>query len=547
MHTMFISLLSKYFQEMFLCVYILLYFSAPDYTQGYRQGHSLQLPSATLSPTLSKATPPPPSPALIPQQLTQKPQNNIKSVSIELPANSCSHCSLPTTSTVAPKPAISPNTGNSNNYNSNTNLFNMPGAAGVPYSHGISSPSIYSSQQNGVSKSSGFESGNSGIPYSQGVSSPSTYPNQQNAFSKPSGSQSENNGLQYSQGISPSNYPGQQKALSKPSNANVPSFTIPSQQSVVGSSLNGQGPISPNPNTPTTNYPLGTQYPQQSNQGPAYNQVSPLSNISPFNPQNKNSINKVNQGGAAGAISDTGKQVSLNSQTQAPGGTPLNNVVPYNLQTNNERTYPNQNMIPTLSVPGAKKLQPSNYQNQAELSNSLGSRTGKQFSQPSPDTNSFNQQKYPQSGTNVPDFQGGHPVPPKPTLVSAQMQIVDKNTDINYKRPGEKNGLPEGITENDVMNLLYTFNYTLGFQAHYEEGYRNGFKQGYYYVTGRNGVRTRIDYTADNTGFHPKISQDVLDLLSDDVPKPETEKDAKYGLRGYEFKWLYYPLEHKKR
>ncbi|CAG9785106.1 unnamed protein product [Diatraea saccharalis] len=138
---------------------------------------------------------------------------------------------------------------------------------------------------------------------------------------------------------------------------------------------------------------------------------------------------------------------------------------------------------------------------------------------------------------------GGSQVPNKPLLVSAQMQIVDKNTDIYQKNPGEKDGLPNGLTKNDMQQLLYTFNYTVGFHAHFEEGYTNGAKQGYYYVTGRNGVRTRVDYVADEKGFRPKITQEVLDLLSEDVPKPETERDEKYGLKGYEFKWLYYPIE----
>lgn len=139
------------------------------------------------------------------------------------------------------------------------------------------------------------------------------------------------------------------------------------------------------------------------------------------------------------------------------------------------------------------------------------------------------------------------PGPAKPQLISAQMQIVDRNTDVNYKAPGEKEGLPNGLTKDDMMTLLYTFNYTVGFHGHHEEGYTNGAKKGYYYVTGRNGVRTRVDYVADENGFRPKITQEVLDLLSEDVPKPETEKDEKYGLKGYEFKWLYYPVESRKR
>lgn len=149
--------------------------------------------------------------------------------------------------------------------------------------------------------------------------------------------------------------------------------------------------------------------------------------------------------------------------------------------------------------------------------------------------------------TGEPNGHVASALPTKPTLISAQMKVVDKNTDIYHRSPGENEGLPEGLTKDDMSKLLYTFNYTVGFHGHFEEGYLSGAKQGYYFVTGRNGVRTRVDYIADSKGFRPKISQEVLDLLSDDVPKAETEKEEKYGLKGYEFKWLYYPIEAKGR
>lgn len=168
---------------------------------------------------------------------------------------------------------------------------------------------------------------------------------------------------------------------------------------------------------------------------------------------------------------------------------------------------------------------------QTPLGNNLGDRNPKQFTD------------YP----NGPGGSSGSDGPNKPTLISAQMQIVDKNTDIHHKNPGERDGLPDGLTKDDMVRLLYTFNYTVGFHGHYEEGYTNGNKQGYYFITGRNGVKTRVDYVADEKGFRPKISQEVLDLLSDDVPKPETEKDEKFGLKGYEFKWLYYPADSSRR
>lgn len=145
-----------------------------------------------------------------------------------------------------------------------------------------------------------------------------------------------------------------------------------------------------------------------------------------------------------------------------------------------------------------------------------------------------------QPSRNPKQYQPEEPTT-KPALTYAQMQIVSKDTDIYSKKPGEKEGLPPGVTKDTVTTLLYTFNYTVGFHGHHEEGYTNGAKKGYYFVTGRNGIRTRVDYEADEKGFRPKISQEVLDLISEEVPKPETEKDEKYGLKGYEFKWLYFP------
>ncbi|XP_045513629.1 protein lethal(3)malignant blood neoplasm 1-like [Pieris brassicae] len=146
-------------------------------------------------------------------------------------------------------------------------------------------------------------------------------------------------------------------------------------------------------------------------------------------------------------------------------------------------------------------------------------------------------------GVNLNEYDTTNLEPPKsPKLLSAQMQIVDKNTDIYHKNPGEKDGLPEGVTKDYMMGVLYVFNYTIGFHGHYEKGFADGSKEGYYYVTGRNGVRTRVDYEADEKGFRPKITEEVLDLISDEVPKPETEKEPRYGLKSYEFKWLYFPV-----
>ncbi|KAH9644238.1 hypothetical protein HF086_003737 [Spodoptera exigua] len=190
----------------------------------------------------------------------------------------------------------------------------------------------------------------------------------------------------------------------------------------------------------------------------------------------------------------------------------------------------------------------SNYPSAGQSSYAQGGTAG--ASSAGRTSKQYNPEQQVSSGSNGPQgpaSAGGQPGSAKPTLFSAQMQIVDKNTDIHALGPGEQKGLPPGLTQGDMTQLLYTFNYTVGFHAHFEEGYTNGVKKGYYYVTGRNGVRTRIDYVADDTGFHPTVSQEVLDLLSEEVPKPETEKDEKYGLKGYEFKWLYYPVDSKRR
>ncbi|CAH0627185.1 unnamed protein product [Chrysodeixis includens] len=295
----------------------------------------------------------------------------------------------------------------------------------------------------------------------------------------------------------------------------------------------------------------------------------------PFNPAvNNNSPNvprgSGNNGGLGGPSYNQGAQpnypqpnsgVSPNYPQPGPGA-PAN--VPAYVQPAAQpvQNYPNSpNNAPRPNAPSS----PSNYNQpgapgqpevpqtysgeQNSLNNGGGAPYGPNGQSPSPVSNpqggrTSKQYNPPEQGPgSAPSPQPG---PAKPTLISAQMQIVDKNTNIHALRPDEREGLPPGLTKNDMTTLLYTFNYTVGFHGHFEEGYTNGVKKGYYYVTGRNGVRTRIDYVADDSGFHPKVSQEVLDLLSDDVPKEETEKDEKFGLKGYEFKWLYYPTDSKK-
>ncbi|XP_053602816.1 protein lethal(3)malignant blood neoplasm 1 [Plodia interpunctella] len=283
------------------------------------------------------------------------------------------------------------------------------------------------------------------------------------------------------QGASNPNHPGSNSAGNFPPGAGNPDYTGSNNG---GNFQAGAG----NPNYPGSN--SGSNFPPTGAVNPNY----PGSNAGgTFPPEAGNANNQGQNGG---------------NYPQGPGGSNYpgpNGVSP---QTGNNLNYPDPNS-PSYS-------QGSNYPNQGQQP--AGERNPKQFEPQQPGTSQ------------------------KPTLTYAQMQIVDKNTDIYKKGPNERDGLPDGLTKNDMSRLLYTFNYTVGFHGHFEEGYTNGAKQGYYFVTGRNGVRTRVDYVADEKGFRPKITQEVLDLLSDDVPKPETEKDEKYGLNGYEFKWLYYPV-----
>ncbi|TKX27796.1 cuticular protein RR-2 [Spodoptera litura] len=242
----------------------------------------------------------------------------------------------------------------------------------------------------------------------------------------------------------------------------------------------------------------------------------------------------------------SGEQSSLFGGYNGASGSPQQNGGFSNPQQNGGFQNPQQNAAsagPQLNGATGSNYPsagPSSYAQGGIAGASPAGRTSKQYN-PEQQVGSVS------NGPRGPGSANEQPGSAKPTLFSAQMQIVDKNTDIHALRPGEQKGLPPGLTQGDMTQLLYTFNYTVGFHAHFEEGYTNGVKKGYYYVTGRNGVRTRIDYVADDTGFHPTVSQEVLDLLSEEVPKPETEKDEKYGLKGYEFKWLYYPVESKKR
>lgn len=330
------------------------------------------------------------------------------------------------------------------------------------------------------------------------------------------------------------------------------------------------------PQQPRQNYPsLGSVFTQQAhtdkseaNQSIYEKQYSVRGNEQ-FNQVNRTrtSINEEQQYQHT-YFQNTGRDQSY-QQNLNPGQENVQNLGPgqtfsvgnSNVQNSqNGQTYPQEYNVPNNKKAGI----PPNYLQvpNSGLPNSLNSQKNANLPEYNNNGQNFAQQpqsnidgyRHPKSFNDVlqsanPDqfFNTNEAGPAKPVLIAAQMELVDKNTDIYHKKPGEKDGLPKGLNKNDMTQLLYTFNYTVGFHGHHEEGYSSGTKVGYYFVTGRNGIRTRVDYVADENGFRPRITQEVLDILSDEVPKPETERDEKYGLKGYEFKWLYYPVESRRR
>ncbi|XP_041976409.1 protein lethal(3)malignant blood neoplasm 1-like [Aricia agestis] len=301
-----------------------------------------------------------------------------------------------------------------------------------------------------------------------------------------------------------------------PNNLQLPLDTN-SQSPADSSGFNQQNPPSPYQNNNQNSIGSGFAQPSQESNSQQYNPNQPSGTVS----SEGSSLSQPSQGFNPQQYNPSQPSADDSSRQQFGNGPSPNSVSPEN--NNYNQNYP-QNAVGNS---GSVYNQNNAGDRNPKVLNRFGSDSGDEN-----ESGNF--------GTNPEK-------PEKPVLISAQMQIVDKNTDVYYKKPGEKDGLPKGLTKGDMENLLYTFNYTLAFHGHYEEGYTSGAKQGYYFVTGRNGVRTRIDYVADENGFRPKITQEVLDLLSEDVPKPETEKDEKYGLRGYEFKWLYFPVGSKQR
>ncbi|XP_035459386.2 basic proline-rich protein isoform X1 [Spodoptera frugiperda] len=443
------------------------------------------------------ALPLPPASPISPVVQPTQPGKVVEPVSLEPPRGSCSSCSLPTTTTRAPPPVY--------NQVSNNNNINSPSHFGPQTQNNAS----YGSQ--------------GGQPNYQGPNQGGPGSNTANRFPQPGGSRPA----------------GQNNEPNYPPNDLVPPGDIPkfsAQPNQGGPNYQGSNEGGPGSNTANRFPQPGGSRPAGQNNEPNYppNDLVPPGDIPKFGAQpNQREPNYQgpNQGGPG---SNT-----ANRFPQPGGSRPAGQ--------NNKPNYPPNDLVPPGDIPkfGAQPNQREpNYQGPNQ--GGPGSNTANRFPQPG-GSPSGPLPSGDRTSKQIHTYTNGPPGSNKPTLVKAGMQIVDKNTDINALRPGEEKGLPPGLTQDDMLQLLYTFNYTVGFHAHFEEGYTNGVKQGYYYVTGRNGVRTRIDYVADDTGFHPKVSQEVLDLLSEEVPKPETEKDEKYGLKGYEFKWLYYPVDSKRR
>jgi len=88
-----------------------------------------------------------------------------------------------------------------------------------------------------------------------------------------------------------------------------------------------------------------------------------------------------------------------------------------------------------------------------------------------------------------------------------------------------------------MLRLLYRFNYTIGFHGHHEQGDLAGNKKGGYFVNGRDGYGRKFTYIANEFGYQPRVT--LEDLRGEETPRQETERDPKYGLKGYEFRWFF--------
>ncbi|CAK1553628.1 unnamed protein product [Leptosia nina] len=429
------------------------------------------------------------------------------------PAKSCSHCSLPTTTTLAPT-KIESEQYNSNDQSSNYNV----GYQNTPISREEEN-NYASSQQGGHTTSSDRleKSINREISLPKELEPP--IPSNEDV--------STNKQIFENTG-----------SVKQVINKHSEEQSIPNTYST--------NTYSQAPNTPFNN----AQNTLSSQQGTAIN--TPLSHQELEQISENNSKDAENQSRDQNSDSDQGQNGYKNNPqlfSNQPGNVEDDTAIgkaPVGFQ-------PQKHGLSDVTPNHDKEIVTENRNNYADNESKAGEREANEpakITSGERNAKAYEPNFEPQNAllrTNLNVFNTTQEAPKTPELISAQMQIVDRDTDIYHKSPGESDGLPEGVTKDFMMRVLYVFNYTVGFHGHYEKGFADGSKQGYYYVTGRNGVRTRVDYEADEKGFRPKISQDVLDLLSDDVPKPETEKEPKYGLKSYEFKWFYFPVGDKER
>ncbi|CAH2237007.1 uncharacterized protein LOC120625818 [Pararge aegeria] len=462
------------------------YPTAPD--SGERKGHSLSFQS--------------PQQLTKPQSFAKTQQNKQESSS---PLKSCSHCKIPTTTTTTPQPQLASSVVLSPKDN-----LQLPIAGNTKM----------------VGNSQTFSQNDKNQQFSQ----------------------HENSAAR--QQLSPSKLEQSYQQKSAPKQNNPNPSQVYRNEAVNFNNQEQYSQIIPSPqNNPQDDFNVGRKYLQKAQGQQNYQQklsVEPISLVKSSaglnNQLELNAGQQTQQGIFDGqyhlqppfATGDDNQILNLPQSNQQQGGSRVQDfgatALGQSHQTNIEKSY-----IQESNTIG-RNYQPKNTSAQE----TPGGRQPKTFMDI---LQRVNTEKQYNTGTTPTSFGSSQQNIGKPVLIAAQMQVVDKNTDIYNKNQGENDGLPKGLTQTDMTELLYTFNYTVGFHGHHEEGYKSGVKIGYYYVTARSGVRTRVDYIADEKGFHPRISQEILDVQSDEVPKPDTEKDEKYGLKGYEFKWLYYPVD----
>ncbi|XP_044741777.1 protein lethal(3)malignant blood neoplasm 1 [Chrysoperla carnea] len=448
---------------------------------------------------------------------TQSPVNR-PSVTLQKPANSCSSCSIPSTTKLPP--AVSPQ------------LLQRPGNSQLGLPHQIQVP-----------KPINVQSPPPSINYPQSQTVDPKYPQQQ-VSSYP---------ISQTPASSPSQTPNQ-----KPANILNPPLSInyPQSQTVNPNNPQQQIPSYPSSQTPASSPSqiLNPNYPQSQlvnpiytqNQNPGVNTVNnPLQNypnqqsIIPNNPANPPSQELI----APFTPNEILPPNNLNpNQPSSPDVYPLVPNDNFNLQPNppkqelsspfTSNNYNPQSNPPTSFVPNA--IYPSKEPN-------ISFPPELNISPLPPDSlidNNYDLE--PLNPTIKPTTDNNYQTTRKPSpVIPDGLHFPGLIHPPSDPPPGENptmtGPMPPGVTVDDMRDLMYKFNYTVGFHGHYEVGYRSGTKVGAYFVNGRDGYSHIVEYTADELGFHPKVYYIYLGLDHPDIPKEETEKE--FGLKGYIFEW----------